>query len=58
MLFAAVTHLLEGQSLKALLEKSVICLVGTRRPAISVTVGQSILFLKTLIRDKASIFVA
>jgi hypothetical protein len=35
-MFAAVTHLVEGLSLETLLtlkvEKSLICLVGTRRP--------------------------
>jgi hypothetical protein len=41
MLFAAMTHLIEGLSLESLLtlkvEKSLICLVGTRTPAGSIT---------------------
>jgi hypothetical protein len=57
MLFAAVTHLVEELSLETLLalklEKSLICLVGTRRPTASIIEQQSILFLKTLIRSKA-----
>jgi hypothetical protein len=40
MLFAAVAHLFEGLSLAILLtlkvEKSVICLVSTRTPTVSV----------------------
>jgi hypothetical protein len=60
MLFAAVTHLVEGLSLETLLtlkpEKSLICLVGTWRSIISITEQQSILFLKKLIRNKASRF--
>jgi hypothetical protein len=40
MLLAAVTHLVEGLSLETLLklkvEKFIICLVGTRRPTVSV----------------------
>jgi hypothetical protein len=39
MLFAAVTHIVEGPSLDTLLvlkvEKPLICLVGTRRPTVS-----------------------
>jgi hypothetical protein len=39
ILFAAVTHLAEGLSLETLLtlkvEKSLICLVGTRRPTVN-----------------------
>jgi hypothetical protein len=58
MLFAAVKHLVKGLSLETLLalkvEKSLICLAGTRRPTISIIEQQSILFLKTLIRNKAS----
>jgi hypothetical protein len=58
MLFAPVTRLAEGLSLETLLtlkvEKSIICLVGTRRPTVSVNEKQSMLFLKTLIRNKAS----
>jgi hypothetical protein len=60
MLFAAVTHLVEGLSFKTLLtfkvEKSVICLVCTRRRIEFITEQQSILFLKMLIRDKESSF--
>jgi hypothetical protein len=59
-LFAAVTHLVERPSLETLLklklEKSLICLVGTRRPRVSIIEQQSILFLKTLIRNKVSRF--
>jgi hypothetical protein len=40
MLFAAVTHLVEGLNLETLLtlkvENSLICLVGTRRPTVSI----------------------
>jgi hypothetical protein len=40
MLFAAVTHLVEGLSHETLLmlnvEKSLICLVGTQRPTVSI----------------------
>jgi hypothetical protein len=60
MLFAAVTHLVEGVSLETLLtlkvEKSLICLVGTRRPTVSIIEQYSILFLKTLRRNEASRF--
>jgi hypothetical protein len=60
MLFAAVTHLVEGLSLETLLtlkvEKSLICLVDTWRPTVSIVEQQSILFLKTLIKNKASRF--
>jgi hypothetical protein len=60
MLFPAVTHLVEGISLEILLtlksEKSLTCLVDTRRPTVSITEQQSVLFLKTLIRNKASKF--
>jgi hypothetical protein len=56
-LFAAVTRLVEGLSLETLLilkvEKSVICLVGTRRPTVSILQQQYIWFLKTLMRNKA-----
>jgi hypothetical protein len=59
MLFAAVKHLVEGQSLESLLtlkvEKSLICLNGTWRLTVSIIEQQSILFLKTL-RNKASRF--
>jgi hypothetical protein len=58
-MIAVVTHLVEGRSLETLLtlkvEMSQICLVGIRRPTISITEQESILFLKTLIRNKASI---
>jgi hypothetical protein len=57
-LFAAVTRLVEGLSLKTLLalkvEKSLICLGGTRRPTVSIIEQESILFFKTLIINKAS----
>jgi hypothetical protein len=60
MLFAAVTHLVEGLNLETLLtfklEKSLICLVGTRRSTVSKIEQQSIVFLKTLIRNNASTF--
>jgi hypothetical protein len=53
-MFAAVTHLVEGLNLETLLalkvEKSLICLVGTRRPTVSIVEQQSILLLKTLMR--------
>jgi hypothetical protein len=61
MMFAAVTHLVEGLSLETLLtlkvEKSLICLVRARRPTVSI-IEQLILFLKTLIRNKASRFLS
>jgi hypothetical protein len=60
MLFAAVTHLVEGLSLETLLtlkvKKSLICLVGTRRLTESIIEQHSILFSKTLIRKQASGF--
>jgi hypothetical protein len=44
MLFAAVTHLVEGLSLETVLAlkvgKSLICLVGTRSPTVSITEQQ------------------
>jgi hypothetical protein len=50
MMFAAVTHPVEGLSLKTLLtlkmKKSLICFVGTWRPAVLTTEQHSILFLK------------
>jgi hypothetical protein len=57
--FAAVAHPVEGLTVEALLklkvEKSVICLVATRRLTVFITEEQSILLLlKTLIRNKAS----
>jgi hypothetical protein len=55
MLFAAVMHLVEGLRFEVLLtfkvEKSLICLVGTRIPTVSIIEQQIILFLKTLIRN-------
>jgi hypothetical protein len=57
MLFAAVTRLVEGLSLETLLMlkvgKSLICLLGTRRPDVSIIEQQPILFLKNLTRNKA-----
>jgi hypothetical protein len=57
MLFVDMTHLVEELSLETLLtlkvETSVICLVVTRRPTIPLLEQESILFLKTLIRNKA-----
>jgi hypothetical protein len=42
VLFAAVMHLDEGLSFETLLtlkvEKSLLCLVGTRRPTVAITV--------------------
>jgi hypothetical protein len=59
-MFAAAAHLFEGLSLETLLtlkvEKSLICLVGTRIQAVAVIDQQSIYFLKMLIRNKASRF--
>jgi hypothetical protein len=59
MLLAAVTRLAEEPSLETLLklkvEKSLICLVGTRRPTVPIMEHESILFLKTLIINKPSI---
>jgi hypothetical protein len=56
MLLAAVVHLDEGQSLETLLtlkvEKSLICLVVTLRPTVSVIEQQLILFLEMLTRKK------
>jgi hypothetical protein len=51
-MFAAETHLVEGLgTLLALnVEKYLICLVGTRRPAVSTIEQQPILFLKMLIK--------
>jgi hypothetical protein len=60
MLFAAVTHLVEGLSLETLptfkVEKSLIYLMGIRRPTVSIIEQDSILFLKTSIRNEASRF--
>jgi hypothetical protein len=56
--FVAMTHLAEGLFLNALLtpevENSLVCLVGTRIPTVSMMEWQLILPLKTLIRNKAS----
>jgi hypothetical protein len=53
MLFAAITHLLEGLSLDTFftlkVEKSLICFVGICKPTVSITEQQLILFLKTII---------
>jgi hypothetical protein len=58
VLFAAATHIAEGLNLDTLLtlkvEKSLIFLVGIRRPTLSIIEQQLIVFLKTLIRNKAS----
>jgi hypothetical protein len=60
MLFAAMMHLVEGLNLETLLmlrvQKSLICLVATWRPTVSIIEQQSILVLKTLARNKASRF--
>jgi hypothetical protein len=62
MSFAAVTHRVEGLSLDTLLtkkvEKSLVCLVGTRRLTVSIIEQEALLFSKTLIRTKAQEFVA
>jgi hypothetical protein len=62
ILLAALTDLPEGLSLETLLtsevEKSLICLVGARRPTGSIIEQQSFMFLKTLIRIKRQDFVA
>jgi hypothetical protein len=56
--FVAMAHLSEGLFLHALLtlkvENSLIFLVGTRIPTVSMMEWQLILPLKTLIRNKAS----
>jgi hypothetical protein len=58
MSFAAMTHLAEGLCLNALLtlkvESSLICLVGTQIPTVSMMEWQLILPLKTLITNKTS----
>jgi hypothetical protein len=58
VLCPAVTHLVEGLSHETLptlkVEKPPICLVGTWRPTETITEQQPILFLKALIRNKAS----
>jgi hypothetical protein len=57
---AGVSRHIEEPSLQTLLtlnvENPLISLVGTRRPTESTIEQQTILFLKTLIRNKASIF--
>jgi hypothetical protein len=57
-MFAAVAHLAEELRLETILtlkvEMSLIFLVRTRRPTVSIIEQQSILFLKTSIRNKAS----
>jgi hypothetical protein len=56
--FVAMTHLAEELFLNTLLtlkvENSLIFLVGTRIPTVSMMDWQLILLLKTLIRNKAS----
>jgi hypothetical protein len=56
MLFAAMTHPVEGLSLETLLtlkvKESLIFLVGTRRPTVSIIEEESVLFLKTLIASR------
>jgi hypothetical protein len=58
MSFAAVAHLAGGLCLNALLllkvENSLICLIGTRIPTVSMMEWQFILPLETLIRNEAS----
>jgi hypothetical protein len=58
MSFAAMVHLADGTCLNALLtlkvEISLICLVGTLIPTVSMMEWQFILPLKTLKRNKAS----
>jgi hypothetical protein len=60
MLFATMMHLPEGLCLNALLTLKagnyLICLVGTRKPTVSMMEWQLILPLKILIRKKASRF--
>jgi hypothetical protein len=60
MLFADLTHLVEGPSLETLLtlkvEMSLICLVGTRRLTVPTIEQEQILFSKTLMGNKASRF--
>jgi hypothetical protein len=60
MVFAAVTQTVEELSLETLLtvEKSLICFVVTRSPTVSITEQQPILFLKRLLRNKASRFLS
>jgi hypothetical protein len=58
MLFAAITHLVEGLSIETFLtlkvEKSLICFAGIRKPTLPLIEQQLILFLITLTRNKAS----
>jgi hypothetical protein len=59
ILLAVVKHLVEGLSLETLLtlklEKSLTCLVGTRKLTLSIK-EQPVLLLQTLIRNKVSRF--
>jgi hypothetical protein len=60
MLFATVTHLAEGLSLETLLalqvEKSLICLVGTRRPTVcTLRVEQKLILLVKFISNTRSL---
>jgi hypothetical protein len=58
MLFAAMAHFDKGLTLETLLtlrvEKSLICLVDTRRPTASIIEETFILILKMLARNKTS----
>jgi hypothetical protein len=58
MLFAAITHPVEGLSLETFLtpnvEKSLICSAAICKPTESIIEQQLILFLITLTRNKAS----
>jgi hypothetical protein len=58
MLFAAITHLVEGLSLETFftlkVEKSLICFIGICKPTVSIIEQQLILFLKTLTRNKVA----
>jgi hypothetical protein len=58
--FAAVTHLVEGLCLNALLTvevgHSLVCLVGTRKPKVFMMEWQLILPFKTLVRNKGQDF--
>jgi hypothetical protein len=58
VLFAAITHLVEGPSLETFftlkVEKSRICFAGICKPTVSIIEQQLILFLKTLTRNKMS----
>jgi hypothetical protein len=56
MLFAAITHLVEGLSLETFftlkVEKSLICFAGICKLTVSIIEKQLVLFLKTLTRIK------